>query len=267
MSVTMVRQETRVIVQFDGRGDGDLPMARARGEAVRVLLLGGWSPGPLDFIRHAFADRCIFVEPALHMPPSGVRWCCTWEALLIVVAAWSTLYSLAHVRRGGEIAVENLAVLLTSVVALPFLVVLLVRGSIRRSVTAANRAIHRKGIEVVVGFSWGGGVACWLLHEGGWSGPTLMLAPTLAAMASAARLPVARPFFRRSEDDTHIFHASHDGFCPRSQHETLQATGARMHLCEDGHTLDEPRSTESIGAAFQSLLESAEGRRDGVDGS
>ena len=41
-------------------------------ERVRVLILGGWSPGPLDFLRERFATACVFVEPALHMPPHGI---------------------------------------------------------------------------------------------------------------------------------------------------------------------------------------------------
>ena len=44
----------------------DTPADDADGR-VRVLVLGGWSPGPLDFLRERFANECVFLEPALHM--------------------------------------------------------------------------------------------------------------------------------------------------------------------------------------------------------
>ena len=164
-------------------------------DRVRVLVLGGWSPGPLDFLREHFATACIFVEPALHMPPAGVNWCCTWQTALLATALCGAWY------------VASLTAVLAALAACPLLVVLLVRGSIRRSIAAAEAAIAAHGIEVVVGFSWGGGVGCWLLRDpwvnpqslkprvSGWVGPTLLLAPTLYAMEAAACLPTREPFF------------------------------------------------------------------------
>ena len=55
---------------------------------VRVLLLGGWSSGPLDHLRRAFRDECVFIEPPLHTPPAGVRWCCTVKAALLFSTIW-----------------------------------------------------------------------------------------------------------------------------------------------------------------------------------
>jgi hypothetical protein len=255
---------------------------------VRVLILGGWSPGPLDYIQERFSATCTFVEPALHMPPHGVRWCCTWEAALLAVVAWASWYSLSHFAAWSVLFLA----------ALPPLVVLLVRGSIRRSVAAANAAIAEHAIEVVVGFSWGGGIGCWLLRDGTWTGPTLLLAPTINAMASAARLtPVATPFFRvhrhsanspqralclersplrggAGDDDdepaadadgasraVQVFHATYDGFCPASQVHALRSTGAVVHVCRDGHTLDSEQTLDEVGESFVGLLEQALSRR------
>ena len=118
-------------------------------DRVRVLVLGGWSPGPLDHLHECFSEQCIFYTPPLHMPPAGTRWCCTWECVLITAAIFLACFGPAHFAW----SVAGVATLCCSIAALPFLIVLLVRGSIRRSVAAANSAITRHSIEVVVGFS------------------------------------------------------------------------------------------------------------------
>ena len=269
-------------------------MKTPRDARVRVLVLGGWSPGPLAHLREQFAESCVFVEPALHMPPHGVRWCCTWEFLLLAVAAFSALKALALP------GWWKLALSLPALAILPILVRLLVRGSIRRSVAAATAA-HVEHVEVVVGFSWGGGVACWLLANGaseeeedggrslGAAQEWLLLAPTLDAMASAAGLPprsrpdvrlgIERATFALLDDEdegrdsdgagpgaatscnVHIIHAANDPFCPDAQLRALQATRASMHVCRDAHTLDSPWTLDEVARVFAGLLELARRRR------
>ena len=285
-------------------------------DRVRVLVLGGWSPGPLAFLRTRFATSCIFVEPELHMPPHGFNWCCTWQALALVSAPCGAWYF------------ASVAAVFFLLAAWPLLVLLLVRGSVRRSIAAAEAAIALHSIEIVVGFSWGGGVGCWLLREpyvnpqslrprlSGWAGPTLLLAPTLHAMEKAAFLPAREPFFDAGRSDralkpdldqlgkqsakvgeeaatstelsngehqhqqphcrvaatraVHIFHATHDGFCPESQRRALQRTGASVHICRDGHTLERPETLAKIESVFGELLELAsacENTRRGLGGS
>ena len=94
-----------------------------------VLVLGGWSPGPLDALRRAMRGHEVdFLEPPLHMPPAGIRWCCTWEAVLLACCIWLALFLLT---RGGSLPlVQRGALLLASVLALPAAVVLLVRGRV-----------------------------------------------------------------------------------------------------------------------------------------
>mmetsp|Transcript_45250 Transcript_45250/g.145809 ORF Transcript_45250/g.145809 Transcript_45250/m.145809 type:complete len:330 (-) Transcript_45250:1142-2131(-) len=157
----------------------------------RVLVLGGWSGGPLDYLRRRWSGECTFVEPPLHMPPQGARWCFTWEAALLAGAACLPWAVSAAGCGAAAALVTGAAVLCLA----PRLVALLVRGAIRRSVAAAELCLKGGTVDLVVGFSWGGGVACWLLSERRWRGPTLLLAPTLEAMASAARLALPAPFF------------------------------------------------------------------------
>ena len=256
---------------------------------LRVLLLGGWSPGPLEALQtYQLEDgRALrFFEPAMHMPPAGLRWCCTWEAVLVGVCCWLALSALSDPRWPMQ---GRALLLLSSAIAVPASIVLLVRGSLRRSMATARRVISEQSVDVVVGFSWGGGVACWLLAERMWRGPTLLLAPTLAAMASAARLePLAAPFFvargavpsddefAGDDDDhaggddlgtdaplVHIVHAMHDGFCPPSQRRALQQTGAATHLCDAAHDLCDERTEAMIARAFAECLREATVNRRG----
>ena len=92
-----------------------------------VLILGGWSPGPLDALRWAMRDQEVdFLEPPLHMPPAGIRWCCTWEAVLLACCIW---FVLVLVTGGGALPlVQRCALLLACMLALPAAVVLLVCG-------------------------------------------------------------------------------------------------------------------------------------------
>jgi len=154
----------------------------------RVLVLGGWSGGPLDYLRRRWSGECTFVEPPLHMPPQGARWCFTWEAALLAGAACLPWAVSAAGCGAAAALVTGAAVLCLA----PRLVALLVRGAIRRSVAAAELCLKGGTVDLVVGFSWGGGVACWLLSERRWRGPTLLLAPTLEAMASGSCAPDAR---------------------------------------------------------------------------
>ena len=263
-------------------------------DRVRVLILGGWSPGPLDYIRDRFATECVFFEPALHMPPVGINWCCTWQSALLAAALYCAWY----------FASRSLVAVLVALAACPLIIILLVRGSIRRSIAAAEAVIVAQSIDVVVGFSWGGAIGCFLMRRpwlplsftmrkqtsSGWARPTLLLAPTLHAMESAACLPARDPFFNARRSDqrpqrpahrdvidvpnvltekdlhqmrdceviaVHVFHATHDGFCPESQRSAFELTGATVHVCRDGHTLDMPETLEKVAAVFAELLELA----------
>jgi hypothetical protein len=78
-----------------------------------------------------------FIEPPLHMPPAGIRWCCTWEAVLLACCIWLALFLLT---RGGSLPlVQRGALLLASVLALPAAVVLLVRGRVETKAGLAGQ--------------------------------------------------------------------------------------------------------------------------------
>jgi hypothetical protein len=230
---------------------------------ARVLFLSGWSDGPLDALRERFADRCEFIDVRLHMPPSGVLWLLTWEAVLI--CAYGLVFLWAWLRLG--VMLQMVALVPAALGCWP-LITLLVRGCIRRCVASAAKAIERHDADIVVGFSWGGGIACWLLrshefmlgHSTRWRGhSTLLLAPTLHVAAAVARLPLPVPFFEvRDGDDhgrVHIFHAVEDGWTSAAQQRALAQTGAQMHAVLDTHVLQDPTTRTQISRVFAHLLE------------
>ena len=276
------------------------PLLNAR---VRVLILGGHWPGPLDDLRSSVNEQDIdFLQPPLHMPPIGLRWCCTWQAILLVGCTCGLITALmSGVSSAWEACVKFVQVL-GFAGTIPPLVVLLLRGSIRRSMSTALFCIERHRIDVVVGFSWGGGVACWLLAEvcrcppagsaaclqltharlgsrlqRGWRGPTLLLAPLHTAMARVSVLPpLSVPFFRAAayynEEHcgvqpalVHAVLARFDWLCPASQESDLARTGATVHACDDTHQLGCQASKEVVACAFASCVHAARHRKRTTD--
>lgn len=250
------------------------------GERCRVLVLGGWSPGPLDNLRADFCESCEFDAAPMHMPPCGALWLLTWEAALLfggsygglrAYSAWSARYaapSSPDYMDGIGRPLSRLGLLFALVALVGALGLLVVRGAVRRCVGTALAAIERQGTDVVVGFSWGGGIVCHLLaDERSWRGPALVLAPTLSAMAAATLRPAPEPFFRvRPGGAVTIVHATHDPFCPPAQARALGSTGATMLLCNDSHDLCAAGSRAAIRQAFAGVLEQAAAAAAACDG-
>ncbi|CAE8700720.1 unnamed protein product [Polarella glacialis] len=227
----------------------------------RVLVLGGWSPGPLEVLQSRFASDVDFEEPSIPMPPAGLRWCLNpfWVLLLLVVfgllPAWLSAPPALAQEDGTWAWIINCVVLL---VVTPFLLRFLVAGlvwfSIQDGVGTATRAIRQFEPDVVLAFSWGGGLACWLLAKQGWAGPTILLAPTVKAMAricccSPPKLP--RP---TALGPVHVFQPEDDPFCPASQVEVLRAAGCEVHLLRDSHVLLKHGSVSEIATCLEQLL-------------
>ncbi|KAL1512214.1 hypothetical protein AB1Y20_005477 [Prymnesium parvum] len=222
----------------------------------QVLLLGGWTPGPLHWLRAEFADGCDFHEPRIPTPPVGCDWCCSPPVLLLVgwcvgIPRW--------VLPDAFDAIPVVIRLLLDLGIVCALVSWTVRWSVQRGVRIAEKVLCDREIDVVAGFSWGGGLCCWLLARG-CSVPMLLLAPTQAAMAKLALMGVRQPMFAAG-DEVAIFHATDDGFCPPSQIAALSLTGAEMHICDDAHVLSSFRSLQEISSTFSRLLQMARTRR------
>mmetsp|Transcript_6369 Transcript_6369/g.16288 ORF Transcript_6369/g.16288 Transcript_6369/m.16288 type:complete len:237 (-) Transcript_6369:399-1109(-) len=206
--------------------------------ARTVLVLGGWSPGPLPFIEHAFARDLRFVHVPIPMPPSGLLWmmnpfCFLLAGYLFGLVPWLVSFT-THALEAGAAAGVVVAICIASALICRLLVAALVRYSIADSVWRAQRAIARESPVLVIGFSWGGGVAHWLMAAPArFTGPALLLAPTTAAVRSAAlaRWPAI------TASDVEVVHATRDPFCPMSQVAAYRQAGCHVHVVEDEHVL------------------------------
>jgi len=205
---------------------------------MRVLILGGWSPGPLDHLRGHFREF-EFEEPPIPMPPSGCMWCMNPFCILLVAyvcAGIPWLFTIAASLDNPGSAIMYVSVVLGSLVVVRLFVAALVRFSVYHGARIAMGAIERTDPDMLIGFSWGGAVAWELCASHRWTGPTVLLAPTVSAICGITfssppklRVPAC--------SEVHVFHAREDPFCPDAQHSYLQEDGCVMHLHTDNHML------------------------------
>jgi alpha/beta superfamily hydrolase len=100
-------------------------------------------------------------------------------------------------------------------------------------VTIQEEAITSFGPDVLVGSSFGGGVAVELLRRDCWSGPTLLLAQAALMYDRGARLPENVPVW--------LVHGLRDDVVPIEDSRGLARTGSpdlvRLIEVEDDHSL------------------------------
>ncbi len=222
-----------------------------------VLLLSGWSDGPLDVLRYydpAFAD-VRFVMVPLPTPPVGVRWCLNaWcVAVLVVAAAGVLALSSPGLGLGW---VGRAAVLCAVAVALRLVVARLVRRNVADSIGAAERAIARLGgqVDAVVGFSWGGGVLWrWLAESRGVGprAPCLLLAPTIGAIAAVAARPPATTLAQVDAERVHVLVGTEDPFMGSVEH---ALSGVTVHKVADDHVLCSGQARGLAAGILQTFL-------------
>ena len=235
---------------------------------VTVVVLGGWSPGPLNALKWRFRERCIFVEPSIPMPPVGIS-CCSDPCFVLLIlelaiTPWlcSNLHTLspAFELKGITWAFSMCSILVAAMLLARLCIAGLVRNAMRVGAQCASKIIRQRSVDIVVGFSWGGGIASNLLEEGevGVEGKpgVMLLAPTTAAMASCALRTDAASAIKIDSIDrsrVHVFHATHDPFCPASQRARWEFTGATTYVLHDSHIFGEPASLDEIACAFHAL--------------
>lgn len=230
---------------------------------VPVLIIGGWSPGPLMYLKRGLRRQCIFLEPSVPMPPVGCSWCIDKHmlALLCVLAfmSWSCHDMGGRIDRKWLLFLTRVGIVAVSLVVIRFLVAGIVRSSVQKGVQIAHQCLQRhRNVAVIIGFSWGGGVVAEMLRQGlvGNEGqpPALLIAPTTALMASPAlqRDPALEI---RVQDPTrvHVFHGTEDGaFCPHA--ERWEQTNATVHWCHDNHVFMQRNSLQELARTLLELL-------------
>ena len=141
---------------------------------VQVIIVGGWSPGPLlhlkSHLHHNYYRVCNIVEPNnIPMPPFGGCWCCDIIILgtivLLIGLNWLLNWILSDVVHS---IISTLLHLVVVIVWFRIFAAVVVRRSIERGIQIVmNEIIIRphhlsstgsNNPTIVIGFSWGGAV-------------------------------------------------------------------------------------------------------------
>lgn len=233
-------------------------------ESPTVLILGGWSPGPLVYLKRNLYGRCTFLEPKIPMPPVGFSWCLDVGMflllLVIALATWACIALADYIDSRAWLAVACLAVIIVSLFVSRLCVAVVVRGSIRKGVDIGAAAMRQRNVDVVIGFSWGGGVVAEMLHLGLVGGPgqpaVLLIAPTTALMSSFAMKKDAPLMIHVPNDMSqrvHVFHGTDDEtFCPHS--DRWELTGATFCLIHDNHVFCRRESVHELSNVLAALI-------------
>mmetsp|Transcript_27613 Transcript_27613/g.42481 ORF Transcript_27613/g.42481 Transcript_27613/m.42481 type:complete len:246 (-) Transcript_27613:280-1017(-) len=238
--------------------------SNGRAEAlIPIIILGGWSPGPLNQMKRFLQSRCVFIEPSIPTPPVGCSWCLDKSvlalAIVLIIMFWSS--GRVFVAHGLQSMILRLATMGICVFLVRLCVAGIVRGSVAKGVRVVKRTLqqNRDNVKIVVGFSWGGGVVAELIRQGV-VGSTpgqpsaLLIAPTTALMSAVALQPDTALQVEVSSDSVHVFHGTHDKeFCPHA--DRWEQTGARVHWCEDNHLFLQRSSLQEIKRTMLHLLE------------
>lgn len=241
----------RIQQSFDEEGEEEIE----GDEKHRVLVVSGWSPGPLpaliDAANAARAGRVSFVHADVPMPPVGFKWCMNPFCGLGVAYMVIVFYF------GAVVFASFLSIVLTLVVTTAigaFVVRGTVRYSIRSGVRSLSIAIERHRPHVLVGFSWGGGLLEFYLSENtAWIGPALLLSPTSMLMAQFAGVESPRI---RSFDELRIVMARNDPFVPLSHIRMVETScsAKNIFIVRDDHTLCSPLTVRDVTRSFLYML-------------
>lgn len=232
----------------------------------RVLQLTGWSDGPLRRIAQVFDGQVEILSVDLPMPGVG-RTGFLWMKNPFIFATIGYIVCLPFI---AKIMLEYFSPIVTLSLLLPCSVGIFrcllgatIYYAIRQGIKITADNIRRFDPDIVVGFSWGGGILAWLLADGQWKGPALLLSPTHYRMAQTAFLKAPR--IRADESSSvaaqsggrvKILYAPRDPFLPRAQIELFRIDGCGAELIDDDHTLCETKSLRVICDRFRELLES-----------
>lgn len=254
---------------------------------VRVLVLGGWSPGPLALLAWAqtnedggveyppgtFRKRrpLTFVDAEIPTPPSGMRWLwnpwlpvfivqlclCYWMTENIVKPSWRTYSSPTPSGSTPGIITVFVGVIgpvLLMAVGIRYIAAMVAWHAIQTCVAKAARELHKGDIDIVAAFSWGAGALCWLLKQHPelcQNVPMLLMAPTASTMAFVAA--TSFPSFKTNEIVT-VALARDDPFCGTEQELMLRKTGAKIEGDLDGgHAFLEQEAQKVILQHFDKM--------------
>ena len=220
-----------------------------------VLLLSGWSDGPLQPLQLQFPS-VKFIKVNIPTPPAGARW--LWNPYLLAITL--ILYATPSLMRcvASNISstsiqyVLQLLLLLSLLSLLRVVVARVVRYAVADSTKTTLRAIEKYKPVAIVGFSWGGGVLYEMLDQ--WKGPTILLAPTVSAINWVAMKECAHYTFDIEKKRVAVVAGENDPFCPAGQKLLLTKTSCEYYGVEDDHILSSNISRELTGEILGDFL-------------
>lgn len=260
----MTTQRTRPLSSTNAPTEANLLPRR------NVLILGGWSPGPLESLEASLAHRgCTLVRPRIEMPPMTCGWCCHWHFAGIMAGGSLVLWALGclvrqPIRQAYGVAWYSLwlfaVVLPTTLLCLRLLVASAVHTAMQANVRLCRNILAAQEICLVIGFSWGGAVAAEVLAQpfpgAGTAAvplpPMLLLAPTTAVVASLNLWNPRDAAWRApASAQVVVVHATADPvFCPHAE----RWPAATLHRLRDNHVLLRPSSERALLEILNRLL-------------
>lgn len=134
-------------------------------EVIPVLVLGGWSPGPLLYLRDFLLSQSVttLYVRKLPMPPiPAFSWCFHAKTMFMIGLIITLMWLLKDLFSGVQLTVLSIAAIL---IWFRLFAAVVVRVAINTSIQIALKTLREyEGRKVVViGFSWGGAVSTVIL--------------------------------------------------------------------------------------------------------
>jgi hypothetical protein len=140
---------------------------------VHVIVLGGWSPGPLNYLKRilsspSFPYHCTVIEPRenMPMPPIPGSWCIQPKIVIMFVILGGLVYlsitPFRKIENATMSVIVRILLIISIIIWFRFLAALVVRSSIDMSIRITQKEVVNYGNPenvIMIGFSWGGAVS------------------------------------------------------------------------------------------------------------
>ena len=234
---------------------------------MRVIIAGGWSPGPLGYLKRVLAQKggCEIIEPnklKKYMPPFPGLWCFHPIVLVVVLMLGATIYLAVT---ATVMMVVRLLIVLLALGWCRLLVGMVVRTSIETSIRTILRESDSDSINtLIIGFSWGGCVVAEMIARRMIGGPNkpsaLLIAPTTSIVARLALQQDAalrtHKLLLPEEYATRItvVHGEYDHeFCPH-QHRWQNVQGVDLQMLSDNHVFLRSSSLRALERILEKFV-------------